>query len=83
MNPNFLEFEQPIADLEAKIEELRLVGSGSEVNISEEVAKLQEKSISLPENIFSNLSAWQISQLARHPKRPYMLDYIKRIFADF
>ena len=83
MNPNFLEFEQPIADLEAKIEELRLVGSGSEVNISEEVAKLQEKSISLTENIFSNLSAWQISQLARHPKRPYMLDYIKRIFADF
>ncbi|MGJ3256358.1 MAG: acetyl-CoA carboxylase carboxyltransferase subunit alpha [Alcanivorax sp.] len=83
MNPNFLEFEQPIADLEAKIEELRLVGSGSEVNISEEVAKLQEKSISLTENIFSNLTAWQISQLARHPKRPYMLDYIKRIFADF
>ena len=83
MNPNFLEFEQPIADLEAKIEELRLVGSGSEVNISEEVAKLQEKSISLTENIFSNLSAWQISQLARHPKRPYMLDYIKRIFTDF
>ena len=83
MNPNVLEFEQPIADLEAKIEELRLVGSGSEVNISEEVAKLQEKSISLTENIFSNLSAWQISQLSRHPKRPYMLDYIKRIFADF
>jgi len=83
MNPNFLEFEQPIADLEAKIEELRLVGSGSEVNISEEVAKLQEKSISLTENIFSNLSAWQISQLSRHPTRPYMLDYIKRIFADF
>lgn len=83
MNPNFLEFEQPIADLEAKIEELRLVGSGSEVNISEEVAKLQEKSISLTENIFSNLSSWQISQLSRHPKRPYMLDYIKRIFADF
>jgi acetyl-CoA carboxylase carboxyl transferase subunit alpha len=83
MNPNFLEFEQPIADLEAKIEELRLVGSGSEVNISEEVAKLQEKSISLTENIFSNLSAWQISQLSRHPKRPYMLDYIKRIFTDF
>ncbi|MCG8392543.1 MAG: acetyl-CoA carboxylase carboxyltransferase subunit alpha [Pseudomonadales bacterium] len=83
MNPNFLEFEQPIADLEAKIEELRLVGSGSEVNISEEVAKLQEKSISLTENIFSNLSSWQISQLSRHPKRPYMLDYVKRIFGDF
>ena len=83
MNPNFLEFEQPIADLEAKIEELRLVGSGSEVNISEEVSKLQEKSISLTESIFKNLSSWQISQLSRHPKRPYMLDYIKRIFADF
>ena len=80
MNPNFLEFEQPIADLEAKIEELRLVGSGSEVNISEEVAKLQEKSITLTESI---LSSWQISQLSRHPKRPYMLDYIKRIFTDF
>ncbi len=83
MNPNFLEFEQPIADLEAKIEELRLVGSGSEVNISEEVGKLQEKSISLTESIFKNLSSWQISQLSRHPQRPYMLDYIKRIFADF
>ncbi len=74
MNPNFLEFEQPIADLEAKIEELRLVGSGSEVNISEEVAKLQEKSITLTESIFRGLSSWQISQLSRHPKRPYMLD---------
>lgn len=83
MNPNFLEFEQPIAELEAKIEELRLVGSGSEVNISEEVGKLQEKSISLTESIFKNLSSWQISQLSRHPRRPYMLDYIKRIFADF
>ena len=83
MNPNFLEFEQPIADLEAKIEELRLVGSGSEVNISEEVAKLQEKSITLTESIFRNLSSWQISQMSRHPKRPYMLDYIKRIFGDF
>ncbi|EKF75120.1 acetyl-CoA carboxylase carboxyltransferase subunit alpha [Alcanivorax hongdengensis A-11-3] len=83
MNPNFLEFEQPIADLEAKIEELRLVGSGSEVNISEEVSKLQEKSISLTETIFSSLTPWQISQLSRHPKRPYMLDYVKRIFGDF
>lgn len=83
MNPNFLEFEQPIADLEAKIEELRLVGSGSEVNISEEVAKLQEKSITLTESIFRGLSSWQISQLSRHPKRPYMLDYIKHIFTDF
>ena len=83
MNPNFLEFEQPIADLEAKIEELRLVGSGSEVNISEEIAKLQEKSIALTENIFGNLTAWQISQLARHPKRPYTLDYVQRLFGGF
>ena len=83
MNPNFLEFEQPIADLEAKIEELRLVGSGSEVNISEEVAKLQEKSITLTESIFRNLSSWQISQISRHPRRPYMLDYVKRVFGEF
>lgn len=83
MNPNFLEFEQPIAELEAKIEELRLVGNGSEVNISDEVAKLQEKSITLTENIFSNLSSWQISQLSRHPKRPYTLDYIRRLFGEF
>jgi len=83
MNPNFLEFEQPIAELEAKIEELRLVGSGSDVNISDEISKLQEKSITLTENIFGNLSSWQISQLARHPKRPYTLDYIQRLFGDF
>lgn len=83
MNPNFLEFEQPIADLEAKIEELRLVGSGSEVNISEEIAKLQEKNLSLTESIFKNLTPWQISQLARHPSRPYTLDYIRSLFKDF
>ncbi|MCH8543622.1 MAG: acetyl-CoA carboxylase carboxyltransferase subunit alpha [Alcanivorax sp.] len=83
MNPNFLEFEKPIADLEAKIEDLRLVGSGAEVNISDEISKLQEKSISLTESIFKNLSSWQISQLARHPSRPYTLDYIERIFDEF
>ena len=83
MNPNFLEFEQPIAELEAKIEELRLVGSGSDVNTSGEIGKLQEKSITLTENIFGNLSPWQISQLARHPKRPYTLDYIQRLFGGF
>ena len=83
MNPNFLEFEQPIAELEAKIEELRLVGSGSELNISDEISKLQEKSISLTESIFRELTPWQISQLARHPQRPYTLDYIPRIFSDF
>lgn len=83
MNPNFLEFEQPIADLEAKIEDLRLVGNAPEVNISEEIAKLQEKSIALTESIFKNLSSWQISQLSRHPQRPYTLDYISRIFDQF
>jgi len=83
MNPNFLEFEQPIAELEAKIEELRLVGSGSKVNISEEIAKLQEKNLSLTESIFKSLSPWQISQLSRHPRRPYFLDYIRRLFPEF
>ncbi|WP_455376727.1 acetyl-CoA carboxylase carboxyltransferase subunit alpha [Kaarinaea lacus] len=83
MNLNFLEFEQPIAELEAKIEELRYVGTDNEINISEEITKLQEKSRTLTENIFSNLSSWQISLLARHPQRPYTLDYIPRIFTNF
>jgi acetyl-CoA carboxylase carboxyl transferase subunit alpha len=83
MNPNFLEFEQPIAELEAKIEELRLVGSGTDVNISEEIRKLEEKNTALTESIFKDLTPWQISQLARHPQRPYTLDYIHRIFTDF
>ena len=83
MNLNFLEFEQPIAELEAKIEELRYVGSDNEINISEEITKLQEKSKTLTKNIFSNLSPWQISLMARHPLRPYTLDYIPRIFTNF
>lgn len=83
MNPNYLDFEQPIAELEAKIEELRLVGKDSEINISEEIERLQDKNVSLTEQVFSNLSAWQISQLARHPKRPYTLDYTSLIFDDF
>lgn len=83
MNPNFLEFEQPIAELEAKIEELRNVGSDSEININEEISRLEGKCRSLSASIFSSLSAWQISQLARHPMRPYTLDYIERIFTDF
>ena len=83
MNLNFLDFEQPIAELEAKIEELRYVGDDSEININEEISRLQEKSRSLTESIFSKLSAWQISQLARHPQRPYTLDYIEKIFTDF
>jgi acetyl-CoA carboxylase carboxyl transferase subunit alpha len=83
MNLNFLEFEQPIAELEAKIEELRYVGDDAEININEEISRLQAKSKSLTESIFSKLDAWQISQLARHPQRPYTLDYIQRIFTEF
>jgi len=83
MNPNFLDFEQPIAELEAKIEELRYVGDDSEINIGEEISKLEEKSRSLTKSIFSKLTAWQTSKLARHPMRPYTLDYVDRIFTDF
>ena len=80
---NFLDFEQPIAELDAKIEELRYVGSDSEININEEIIKLQKRSDELIESIFSSLSAWQYSQVARHPQRPYTLDYIDRMFTDF
>jgi acetyl-CoA carboxylase carboxyl transferase subunit alpha len=83
MNLNYLEFEQPIAELEAKIEELRHVGNSKEINIGEEISRLQAKCRTLTEQIFSSLNAWQISQLARHPQRPYTLDYIERIFTDF
>ena len=83
MNLNFLEFEQPIAELEAKIDELRYIGDDADVNINDEVAKLEAKSQALTESIFSSLTPWQISQLARHPQRPYMLDYVVRIFTDF
>ncbi len=83
MNLNFLEFEQPIAELEAKIDELRYIGDDADVNINEEVSKLEAKSRALTQSIFSNLSAWQISQLARHPQRPYTMDYVGRIFTDF
>ena len=83
MDLNFLEFEQPIAELEAKIEELRLVGNDNEINIQDEITRLESKSQSLTESIFSNLKPWQISQLARHPQRPYTFDYVKRIFDDF
>lgn len=83
MATNFLDFERPIAELEAKIEELRLVGTDSEVNISEEINKLGAKSRELTKTIFRSLKAWQIVQLARHPLRPYTLDYIARIFTDF
>ena len=83
MNLNFLDFEQPIAELEAKIEELRYVGTDSDINISEEIEKLRGKSRDLTRSIFSNLSAWQVAQLARHPQRPYTLDYVARICTDF
>ena len=83
MNLNFLEFEQPIAELEAKIEELRFVGSDSEINISDEITRLQGKSKELTKSIFANLNPWQVSQMSRHPQRPYTLDYIERIFTDF
>ena len=83
MNPNFLDFEQPIADLQAKIEELRLVGNDNSLNISEEIARLQDKSSALTESIFSDLSSWQIAKLARHPRRPYTLDYLSHIFTEF
>ena len=83
MNLNFLEFEQPIAELEAKIEELRLVGNDNEINIQDEISRLEAKSRTLTESIFSNLKPWQVAQIARHPQRPYMLDYVSRIFEDF
>ena len=85
MSIQFLDFEQPIAELEAKIEELRLVNQGGEfdVGIEEEINKLRGKSGELTKKIFSDLGAWQGSQLARHPMRPYTLDYIPRIFTEF
>ncbi|MBA4502797.1 acetyl-CoA carboxylase carboxyl transferase subunit alpha [Marinobacterium marinum] len=84
MNPNYLDFEQPIAELEAKISELRHVNEDTAgLNLSDELENLQEKSRSLTESIFKDLSAWQISQIARHPQRPYTLDYIQHIFDDF
>ena len=83
MDPSYLEFEQPIAELEAKISELRLVGSDNEINISQEIQNLKGKSKNLTKKIYSNLSPWQISQVARHPLRPYTLDYIEHIFTEF
>ncbi|MFZ9053081.1 MAG: acetyl-CoA carboxylase carboxyltransferase subunit alpha [Woeseiaceae bacterium] len=83
MDLKFLDFEQPIAELEAKIEELRFVGDDSEVNINEEVARLKSKSETLTRSIFAKLSAWQIAQVARHPMRPYTQDYIGLISPDF
>jgi acetyl-CoA carboxylase carboxyl transferase subunit alpha len=83
MKTTFLEFEQPIAELEAKIDELRYVQEDSALDISEEIGRLQKKSNTLTKEIYAKLSPWQISQVARHPQRPYTLDYIQNIFADF
>ncbi|MGA2708153.1 MAG: acetyl-CoA carboxylase carboxyltransferase subunit alpha [Steroidobacteraceae bacterium] len=83
MAMSFLEFEQPIAELEAKIEELKFLGADGSVNISEEINRLQSKSRALTTSIFANLTPWQITQLARHPQRPYTLDYVSMIFTDW
>lgn len=83
MSLNFLDFERPIAELEAQIDELRLTGEDTEINISEEIERLQKKSKDLTKKIFSDLSAWQVAQLARHPQRPYTRDYIEHVFDDF
>ena len=80
---NFLDFEQPIAELEAKIEELRYMGDDSDLNINEEIGRLQKRCRELTTSIFSSLTSWQVSQVSRHPHRPYTLDYIFRIFTEF
>ena len=83
MNLKYLDFEQPIVELEGKIEQLRQVADGSVVNLSEEIARLERRVEQLTEEIYADLSAWQITQVARHPLRPYMLDYIEALFEDF
>jgi len=83
MNLDYLDFEQPIAELQSKIQELKSVGGKQDINISEELTNLEKKLEELTKNTFSNLTDWQVVQLARHPKRPYALDYIRRLFTDF
>ena len=84
MQQNFLSYEQPIAELEAKIDELRYMSSDSDdLNLTEEIKKLQDKSVEMTRSIFSNLTPWQVTQMARHPQRPYTLDYINRIVTNF
>lgn len=83
MKLNYLDFELPIAELKAKIDELRHVGTDTEININEEIAKLEAKSEELTKSIFSKLTDWQVVQLARHPLRPHASDYIHKIFTDF
>jgi acetyl-CoA carboxylase carboxyl transferase subunit alpha len=83
MAMNFLDFEKPIAEVEAKIEELKFLGDGKSDNINQEINKLQDKSKALTNSIFASLTPWQITQLARHPQRPYTLDYVSMIFTDW
>ncbi|EKD77021.1 MAG: hypothetical protein ACD_42C00500G0004 [uncultured bacterium] len=83
MNLDYLDFEQPIAELEEKIIELRRVGADQDINITEEITKLEQKNVTLTESIFSKLTDQQIVQVARHPKRPYTMDYIEKIFTEF
>jgi len=83
MNPNYLEFEQPIAELDAKIRELRLMDNTAGLDINEEIARLEAKSAELTRSIFGNLTAWQINQIARHPQRPYTFDYVQHLCTDF
>lgn len=83
MNINFLDFEQPIAELEAKIQELRMVGTDADINLSEEISRLETKCKHLIKETFSKLTPWQVTQLARHPQRPHVIDYISRIFTEF
>ena len=83
MNPSYLDFEQPIAELQAKIDELRNVGSDNAINLDEEIQRLQNKMRQKIEGIFSNLTPWQVSQLSRHPLRPYSLDYVEKLFDEF
>ncbi|MGE3105412.1 MAG: acetyl-CoA carboxylase carboxyltransferase subunit alpha [Lysobacterales bacterium] len=83
MNPNYLDFEQPLADLEAKIEELRQAGAGSAIDIDREAGRMSAKLRQKTEEIFANLTSWQVAQLARHPLRPYTLDYIRMIASEF
>ena len=83
MKTTFLDFEQPVAELEAKIEELRYVQDDSAVDISEEIDRLKKKSQALTKDVYAKLTPWQVSQVARHPQRPYTLDYIQAMFTDF
>ena len=83
MKTTFLDFEQPIAELETKIEELRFVQDESAVDISDEIDRLAQKSLQLTKDLYARLTPWQVSQIARHPQRPYTLDYLAHIFTDF